>query len=133
MSRYTAKQYATALFDALADAKAGERDSVVRRFAQTVVKNYDRAQLPKIMMQLKKLERAKAGRHEVVLTSARPLTREIVSEIKHKVGNSSGITEIVDPEVLGGLKVLINDELVIDGTYKTRVARLVEAVAKASA
>jgi F0F1-type ATP synthase delta subunit len=96
-----------------------------------VAKNYDRALLPKIIMQLKKLERSKGGIHEVVLTSARPLEKAVVVEIKKKVGEGSHIKEVVDEEVLGGLKILINDEMVIDGTYKTRINRMVEAVIKA--
>jgi F0F1-type ATP synthase delta subunit len=54
-----------------------------------------------------------------------------VVEIKKKVGEGSHIKEVVDEEVLGGLKILINDEMVIDGTYKTRINRMVEAVIKA--
>ncbi len=132
MSRYTPKQYATALFESLQDAKPSDQASLVKRFADVLVKHYDRSLLPKIAMQLKKLERAKGGRHEVVLTSARPLDKAVIKEVKAKVGENSGITEVVDPAVLGGLKVLINDEIVIDGTYKTRVSRLVESVIKAS-
>lgn len=129
MSRYTAKQYAVALFDSLHE-KGASADQVIKRFAKVVVANYDRALVPKIAVQLKKLERAKFGRHDVVLTSARPLTKEILAEVKKKVGADSGITEVVDPAVLGGLKVLINDELVIDGTYKSRIDRTVQQLLK---
>jgi F0F1-type ATP synthase delta subunit len=130
MSRYTPKQYATALFESLQE-KGVKADAVVKSFAGVVAKNYDRALLPKIIMQLKKLERSKGGIHEVVLTSARPLEKAVVVEIKKKVGEGSHIKEVVDEEVLGGLKILINDEMVIDGTYKTRINRMVEAVIKA--
>jgi len=132
MSRYTPKQYASALFESLQDAKPSDQASLLKRFAGVLVKNYDRSLLPKIAMQLKKLERAKGGRHEVVLTSARPLDKGTIAEVKAKVGANSGITEIVDPDVLGGLKVLINDELVIDGTYQARIKRVVEAAMRAN-
>ena len=129
MSRYTAKQYATALFESLSEKGANEA-ALVKRFAKILVTNYDKAQLPKIAMQLKKLERAKLGRHDVVLTSAQPLEKSVIAEVKKKVGGSSGITEVVDPAVLGGLKVLINDELVIDGTLKSRIDRTVQQLLK---
>ncbi len=132
MSRYTPKQYAAALFQSLEATKPSNRDATIKKFASIVVKNYDRSLVPKIAMQLKKLERAKAGRHEVVLTSARQLEKSVISEIKARVGSSSTLTELIDPDVLGGVKILINDELVIDGTYKTRIARMVEAVVKAA-
>lgn len=129
MAKYTAKQYAIALFDSLQD-KGASVDAVVKRFAKVLVANYDRALLPKIVMQLKKLERAKLGRHDVVLTSARPLSKAAVAEVKKKVGEKSGISEVVDPSVLGGLKVLINDEMVIDGTVKGRIERMKQQLLK---
>ena len=124
------KQYATALYEALETAKATERDLVVRRFAGVVTKNYDRALLPKIIMQLKKLQKVHGGQHEVVLTSARPLEKATIEEVKKKVGANSNITEVIDPNVLGGLRVLINDEIVIDGTLKGRIDRTVQQLLK---
>lgn len=129
MSRYTPKQYAAALFEALHE-KGVKTDVVVKRFAECVVKNYDKALLSKIVMQLKKLERAQLGRHDVVLTSAKPLEKVVITEVKKKVGENSGITEVVDPSVLGGLHVLINDELVIDGTVKGRIERMTQQLLK---
>jgi len=131
MSRYTPKQYATALFESL-NEKGVKTDVVVKSFAGVVAKNYDRALLPKIVMQLKKLERSKGGVHEVVLTSARPLEKTVIAEIKKKVGEGSHIKEVVDESVLGGLKILINDEMVIDGTYRARINKMVEAALRAS-
>ena len=131
MSRYSAKQYANALFDSLSE-KAIKPDVLVKRFAEIVVKNYDRSLLPKIVMQFKKLERTHGGAHEVLVTSARPLEKTVLKEVQAKVGANSRIIEIIDPSVLGGMKVLVNDELVIDGTFKTRIARLVEVVVNAN-
>ena len=62
MSKYTPKQYATALFESLQE-KGVNVDVVVKNFAKMLAGNYDRALLPKIVMQLKKLERTHAGRH----------------------------------------------------------------------
>jgi F0F1-type ATP synthase delta subunit len=129
MSRYTPKQYATALFESLSE-KGANVDAVVRGFAKMVAGNYDRALMPKILMQLKKLERTKAGKHEVVLTSAKPLEKSVVAQVKQKVGEKSDIREVIDPSVLGGVKILINDEVVIDGTLKARVVRTVEQLLK---
>lgn len=130
MSRYTPKQYANALFDSLQE-KGANKDAVIKKFAGVVAKNYDRALLPKIVMQLKKLERSKAGQHEVVLTSARPLEKAVIADIRKKVGENSKINEVIDASVLGGVRILIDDEVIVDGTMKSRIARLVEAVTKA--
>ena len=88
------------------------------------------ALLPKIVMQFKKLERLHGGRHEVVLTSARPLEKAIIAEVKKKVGENSGIKEVIDPQVLGGVRILINDEIIIDGTLKSRIEKTVEQLLK---
>jgi F0F1-type ATP synthase delta subunit len=129
MSRYTPKQYASALFESLQE-KGAKTDDVIKGFVKMLVGNYDKALLPKILMQFKKLERTKAGRHEVVLTSARTLEKSVIADVKKKVGENSGITEVVDPKVLGGVRILINDEVVIDGTYLARVRRMVEDVVR---
>jgi F0F1-type ATP synthase delta subunit len=136
MSRYTPKQYASALFESLqekglpAGRQGAKADVVVKGFVKMLVGNYDRALLPKILMQFKKLERTKAGRHEVVLTSARPLEKSVIADVKKKVGENSGITEVVDPQVLGGVRILINDEIIIDGTMKSRINKMVEQLVK---
>lgn len=129
MSRYTPKQYATALFEALSE-KGAVTDAVIKRFARIVAGNYDKALVPKILMQLKKLERATLGRHDVVVTSARPLEKSVLEEVQRKVGKNSGIREVVDPAILGGVKVLINDELVIDGTIQGRIDKVVQQLLK---
>ena len=128
--KYSAKQYATALYESLSEAKPSQQDAVIKSFAQILVKNYDRSLFSKIAMQLKKLERSHAGSHEVVVTSARPLEVSVLKQIGEKVGKNSRIKEVIDPWVLGGMKVLINDELVIDGTYRARIGRMVEQVIK---
>lgn len=136
MPRYTPKQYATALFESLSSegfSSSEKQDTIVRNFARLVAANYDRALLPKIIMQLKKLERTKAGRHEVVLTSARPLEKSVLVEVKQKVGEKSSIKEVVDPAVLGGVKVLINDEIVVDGTLKNRIQKMLEGAMRSNA
>ena len=130
MSRFTAKQYATALFESLSEAKPSEQEMVLKSFAAILARNYDRSLFAKIAMQLKKLERSKAGAHDVVVTSARALAPSVLQQIGEKVGKNSRIREVIDPWVLGGMKVLINDELVIDGTLKTRIARMTEALIK---
>lgn len=132
MSRFTSKQYATALYESLSEAKPSQQEMVLKSFAQILVKNYDRSLFSKIAMQLKKLERANDASHDVVVTSARALDRSVLKQIGEKVGKNSRIQEVIDPWVLGGMKVLINDELVIDGTLKTRIMRMAHGIRASS-
>jgi F0F1-type ATP synthase delta subunit len=129
--RYSPKQYASALFESLSE-KGTNADVVVKGFVKMLVGNYDRALLPKILMQFKKLERNKAGRHEVVLTSARQLEKSVIADVKKKVGENSGIKEVIDPQVLGGVRILINDEIIIDGTLKSRIQKMVEGAMRSN-
>lgn len=130
--KFTAKQYATALYESLTEAKPSAQDAVIKSFAAILAKNYDKSLLSRIIAQFKKLERTRGGSHEVVVTSARPLEKSVIKDIAARVGTKSPIKEVIDPTVLGGMKVLINDETVIDGTYRTRIARLVESVTRAA-
>ena len=129
--RYSPKQYAVALFESLSSfAKASEdkREALLKRFAEIVVANHDKSQLPKILRHFKLLERRLDGKHGVELITATEPSQGLIKEIVSKLGEHTDIQTKVDSSVLGGVKLIIDDETVIDGTFKSRVEQLVRGM-----
>jgi F-type H+-transporting ATPase subunit delta len=81
------------------------------------------------------LERAARGRELLTLTSARPLDRgeyaQIVSSLERTYGKKFEVTEVVDPAVIGGLRVMMGDRR-IDDTISGRLEALTRELAQAT-
>ena len=126
--KYIAKQYALALFESLEKKAEAEQTEIIKRFAEVLLKNNDRGLLPKIYQQLSRIRREKTGRHDITLVTAEKAPQKLIEEISEKFGRQVDIEEIVDPEMGGGAKILINNEYLIDGTFKGRVERLTQQI-----
>jgi F-type H+-transporting ATPase subunit delta len=81
------------------------------------------------------LERAARGRELLTLTSARPLDPSeyagIVSSLERSYRKKFEVTEVVDPSVIGGLRIMMGDRR-IDGTISGRLAALTRELAQAT-
>ncbi|PIT93004.1 MAG: hypothetical protein COU06_02290 [Candidatus Harrisonbacteria bacterium CG10_big_fil_rev_8_21_14_0_10_38_8] len=121
--RYSAKQYATALFEAILE-DPGKEDEVISSFASLLINHNARSLVPSISRQIKSLERSRSDKHTAVITTAKKASSELITEIKKRIKGSVEITEVVDKGVLGGFKLVIDDEYVVDGTFSNRINRL---------
>ena len=83
-----------------------------------------------ILSALKRLLRLELDRRHVVVESAAPLDfpsqQRVVSGLTAKYGDDLTFEYRVTPELLGGLKVRVGND-VFDGTVKGRLDRLTEA------
>ncbi|MCW1921937.1 F0F1 ATP synthase subunit delta [Luteolibacter arcticus] len=83
-----------------------------------------------ILGALKRLVRLELARRHVIVESAAPLDgaeqQRVVSGLVEKYGSDLTFEYRVTPEVLGGLKVRIGND-VFDGTVKGRLDRLAQA------
>ena len=120
--------YAEALYDLVSEEpeKAAE---TVRRFVGVLRQQGKGKLLPVILAELSRVEAKKNGQVEAVVTVPSALTDDQKSELKvavlgsMKEAKSVILTEVIDPSVLGGIKVKIGD-MVIDHTIKTKLNTL---------
>jgi F0F1-type ATP synthase delta subunit len=98
-------------------------DELAKRFAQLIAKNGDTHHAPKIVAATEKLLHAAAGTKKVTLVAARP-SEKIRSAFRHIIGAKDTVEEKVDPSLVAGVKVLINDEVQFDASLKRKLDKL---------
>jgi len=138
--KYLPGHYAKALYEALEGQDkedrggiAGKRgradEAMLKRFVGIVRKNGDGKSLNTILARYEKIYLEKKGLKKIEIESASPISAAIKAEIEKAGGDAatSGkiiLSEKVNPELLAGLKLLVNDTLLIDATGRTRIKKL---------
>lgn len=116
--RYAIRQYAEALLGALEDKSGRVQSEVIRRFLSVIRKNKDWSKLGRILHEVEKQSLRKRGMRKVEVESAAPLSRELIKEIEKFLGKKLVLEEKVRPELLSGIKILVDNELLIDASAK---------------
>lgn len=118
--KYPPKNYAFALLDI--PEKSLTKDAF-RNFLRILRKNGDLAKLPRILAELKKQYRKKYGTKDVEIVLVRE-DKKIISQMQHALKLNEEPRVVIKKEILGGAVVTINDELLIDGSVKTRMEKM---------
>ena len=122
--RYTVTQYSEALAAALADAAAQARPQMIRRFLTLLQKNKDVKLLGAIIRKTERRWLADQNLHKVSMTSASPIPPAVKKEIEGALVKKPMWEEKIDPSLLGGMRILIDDELLIDASARHRLDRM---------
>lgn len=125
--RYTPKQYAKALYESLKEAKEDEVDLVFKNFYSILLRNNDLKLINKIIEKIEEIDKEKRGVVEVEVTGAKEIDKDLVSKLRNLIGKKAEIQEKVDPGLIGGLKIQIND-LLIDGSIKAKLNKLKQSL-----
>ena len=125
--RHTAKQYAKALFESLANADTKDKNDILDNFVRLLAENNALKLYPEIAGHLHKFELEGKGIKPVKVTSAKKLERA-EEESLHKIMKLFLKTEIemikeVDLRIIGGVVVKAYD-LVIDASVKNYLQQL---------
>lgn len=123
--KISAKQYALALYEAIQGKKDGEVRADMKKFVEMLAKNNDFKKRVEIIRELDKIFKREEGILEAEVTSANPLKREMVKELKEyieKVSNSKKIElkENIDKNILGGVIIKYEDQI-IDGSLRMQL------------
>lgn len=94
------------------------------RFLKLLARHKATAHLPRIMRALTKVERTEKGFTDIVVESASVLSKETEREILHVLSGKIRIKTALRPELLAGLAITVNDELLIDATGRRQLERL---------
>lgn len=139
--RYKAKQYAEAFTDALADAeRAGmparpsafaessagmeAAQALTRRFVELLTRHRMLAQAGRIIKAAERLLAKRAGVRRIALESASVLPQALREELAGIFGGAVWLSERVRPDLLAGVRILIDDETLIDASGKHRLAEI---------
>ena len=122
--KYTTKQYATALLGALEDKTAREQKKILRRFMQVLLKSRDFSKRAAILKEYERQYLSAHGVKKVNLDSAAPVSPKLKNEIQKILGGKLSVSERVDPTLLAGIKIVVDDETLIDASGRARLEML---------
>lgn len=122
--KYSPKLYAQA-FSKLAAGPLvkTEETRLVKNFFEVIKKNNDTHQLKKIFEETEKLLRMKSGRRKITIESARKVNH-IGARLKNFLKPDDIIEEKTNPELIAGVKIIVNDESQFDGSLKRKIGKL---------
>lgn len=125
MKSYHPAHYAEALRAACAEHRSPkERQEIFRRFLNLLWRNHDTSKLAGILKDVERLELRARGLQKIEIASVAPLSPGLRREIKEIVGRKNVINEVLREELLAGIRVLINDEFLIDASGKRQLERM---------
>lgn len=126
MKRHTAKQYAHALYEATKDLSGKSLDFAVRAFGDILLRDRAVHLAEAIIAEYDAYAKKQAGEVELKVTTVTEIT-DSHKKILKDVFNSTHIVEIIDPDIVGGIKVRAGDTI-YDATIKTQLSKLKESL-----
>jgi F0F1-type ATP synthase delta subunit len=127
--KYPAHLYAKALVEVLSASKGtkAEQDALADNFIAIVRKNGDEAHLKKILEEASRFARGKSGMRKVVVASARALNPSQEKTIGQFVKKEDIVVRQIDPGLIAGIRITVNDELQFDGSLKNKLNKVLGA------
>jgi F-type H+-transporting ATPase subunit delta len=96
-------------------------------FLRTVIENGRLNALPEIAVQFRALKNAQSGSSDAVVYSAFPIEGEalagVAESLEKRFGRKLNISVALEPELIGGVRVVVGDE-VLDTSVKARLEQM---------
>jgi F0F1-type ATP synthase delta subunit len=126
--KYAPHVYARALVEVLSAPVTGPGkktdDELAKNFLALVRKNGDERYLRKILEEASRFARGKSGVRKVTVESARALTPLQKAALAHFAKPGDIVEERIDPDLIAGIKIILNDEMQFDGSLKNKLNRV---------
>lgn len=126
--KYTARQYGEALFVSLKEKSGAERKAILKKFLSILRRNRDMHSLGLILKEAEERLLKEENIRKVDVESAAPLSENIRKEIENIMRKNILLKERVNPDLLAGIKMLMDGEILIDATAKRRLDKLFPGV-----
>ena len=122
--KYSVRQYALALSSALKAKKTADAKKIIHNFLRILSRNGDQNKIDLITKEVERQERVKKNIYKVELASSTKISSHLKEEIEKILGKKIDFTEKIDTDIYAGLKILVEDELLIDATAKSQIAKI---------
>lgn len=121
--KYPAHTYADTLVSLLEEYPSREEE-IMQGFLKMLASSGDITHADKIISCLIERIAEKNGKDRVKIYSARALSASNQKKIEDAFGNNAHVENIILPELLAGVKIVINNTALIDATLKTKLRHL---------
>ena len=101
-----------------------EQQRLQRQFLVLVGQKGDSRRLGLILKEVEKQDLREQGLKKVLVETPDPITPQIKKGIREVLGKDILIQEKINPELIAGIKILINDEILVDASAKTQLRKL---------
>lgn len=117
MTRLT-RIYREAYLKALDDKSPAEQKRITERFLSRLVRDRALSKIGQIEKGIRRAHMKNSGRSEIAVESAAKLDPKYRRELARMFGKRAFIRETVNPDLVAGARILVDDELLIDATGK---------------
>jgi F-type H+-transporting ATPase subunit delta len=125
--KITAKQ----VLEVITAVASNALDAKVANLLRTVVDNGRLAALPEIAAQFNALVKSRSGTSDATIESAYPIDAaqlpQVVATLEKRFGRKLNASVVVDPELIGGIRVVVGDE-VLDTSVRARLEKMRQAL-----
>lgn len=122
--KFTPKQYARAIFEALKGKSPESQKELMTRFLKLLRKNGDWAKNAAILSALEKLILKEKGLKKVYVEAPQEIKGMLKYEVENIFGRKVYFSQKTNSSLLGGIKILIDDEILIDASAKRQIERM---------
>lgn len=121
------KVTAQQVFDLVTSVLKSPLSSQAQNLLRTMVENDRLAALPEVASQFQQLVNAKSGVSRAVIHSAFAIDAaqlgDVVAALEKRFGRKLDASVVVEPELIGGVRVVVGDE-VLDTSVKARLEQM---------
>jgi F-type H+-transporting ATPase subunit delta len=115
------------VYDVVTDVVRVQLPPHAQNFLRTVIENGRLAALPEIARQFREMKNAQGGSSDAVVYSAFPITAEqmgtVAQALEKRFGRKLNLTVQEDPSLIGGIRVVVGDE-VLDTSVRARLEQM---------
>ena len=115
------------VFDVVADVAKVQLPEAAKNFLRTVIENGRLPALPEIASQFRAMKNAQGGSSDAVVYSAFPIAAsqlgDVAQTLEKRFGRKLNVTVQEDPSLIGGIRVVVGDE-VLDTSVKARLEQM---------
>ena len=115
------------VFDVVSDVAKVQLPPAASNFLRAVIENGRLSALPEIAAQFRALKNAQSGSSDAVVYSAFPIAAsslgDVAGVLEKRFGRKLNLTVQEDPSLIGGIRVVVGDE-VLDTSVKARLEQM---------
>ena len=115
------------VFDLVSEVARVQLPPAGQNFLRAVIENGRLAALPEVAQQFREMKNAQSGSSDAVVYSAFPIAADqlgnVAQVLEKRFGRKLNVTVQEDPSLIGGIRVVVGDE-VLDTSVKARLEQM---------